>query len=939
MRLITILFALMISTVPALAQDLGIQGRVLQGDGKTPLPNANIILLRMPDSSAAGGVVTGKDGRFRFEHLRGGRYVLKVSYVGYTTFEKDVALRGQSANLGDIALAEASIPLGQVEVTGEAPIAVMKEDTTEFIASAFKVNPDATAEDLVRKMPGVSVKDGKVEAQGEEVKAFQVDGKPFFGDDARALLRNMPAEIVSRIQVFDQQSEQSRFTGFSDGNEVKAMNFITRDAIKNAQFGKVYGGYGEENHYRAGAVLNAFSGNQRWSLMAMSNDVNEQNFASEDLLGVMLASSGGGGPHGGMRGGGGGPRPGSTGMPSFNSGGVRDFMVNAGSGIAQTNALGLNYIDTWFDQVEVSGSYFFNQSDLDAGSGLTREFILPQAQGQYYDETSAANTDNMNHRLNMRLDWKIDTLNSILWRPRFSAQINEGIERSIAGTSASGAMINSSRSDFTSDLTGVSFNNELLYRHRFATRGRTFSFEIENDLKNNSGDNRLYYDYASFGQQIAFDTTSQRSDLESGGWSLEATATYTEPLGENGQLQLRHRAAFSRDESDKRTWELPMLAGMAETLDPLQSNEFSTDYLTQNASLGYRYENGDINGMVGLGYQWATLQNEQVYPSESSIDRNYGDLIPFAMMRYKFTQGKDLRVFYRARTSPPSVTRLQDVLDNSNPLLLSIGNPGLEQENMQFVGMRYSAANLQSGSYFFLFAMGSYTFDAIGNSTIVAGADTAVFGGIPLLRGTQITRPENFDGSYSLRSFMTYGKAVGFLKSNINLNLSGTFSRTPSRINGEINHASAPAAGLGLSLSSNISQEIDFSISTQSNLTWISNSLRKENNTNYLTQSSRLRFNWLFLQDFVFSTDLAHEYYSGLSEGYNDDFLLWNMSLGYKFLPDNAGELRVSVFDLLKQNSSITRSVTDTYIEDTRTNMLQRYVLLTFTWNLRNFTL
>lgn len=939
MRLITILLALTISTVSALAQDLGIQGRVLQADGKTPLPNANIILLRMPDSSTAGGTVSGRDGRFLLDALRNGQYLLKISFVGYEPVLRDVRLRGESAALGDITLRETSISLGQVEVTGEAPIAVMKEDTTEFLASAFKVNPDATAEDLVRKMPGVTVKDGKVEAQGEEVKAFQVDGKPFFGDDARALLRNMPAEIVSRIQVFDQQSEQSRFTGFSDGNEVKAMNFITRDAIKNAQFGKVYGGYGEENHYRAGAVLNAFSGNRRWSLMAMSNDVNEQNFASEDLLGVMLASSGGGGQRGGMRGGGGGPRPGSTGMPSFNFGGVRDFMVNAGSGIAQTNGLGLNYIDTWFDKVEVSGSYFFNQSDLDAGSGLTREFILPQAQGQYYDETSAANTDNMNHRLNMRLDWKIDTLNSILWRPRFSAQINEGIERSIAGTSASGAMINGSRSDFSSDLTGVSFNNELLYRRRFATRGRTFSFEIENDLKNNSGDNRLYYDYASFGQQTAFDTTSQRSDLESGGWSLEATATYTEPVGENGQLQLRHRAAFSRDESDKRTWELPMLAGMAETLDPLQSNEFSTDYLTQNASLGYRYENGDINGMVGLGYQWATLQNEQVYPSESSIDRNYGDLIPFAMMRYKFTQGKDLRVFYRARTSPPSVTRLQDVLDNSNPLLLSIGNPALEQENMQFVGMRYSAANLQSGSYFFLFAMGSYTLDAIGNSTIVAGADTAVFGGIPLLRGTQITQPENFDGSYSLRSFMTYGKSVGFLKSNVNLNLSGTFSRTPSRINGEINHASAPAAGLGLSLSSNISQEVDFSISTQSNLTWISNSLRKEKNTNYLTQSSRLRFNWLFLEDFVFSTDLAHEYYSGLSEGYNDDFLLWNMSLGYKFLPDNAGELRVSVFDLLKQNSSITRSVTDTYIEDTRTNMLQRYVLLTFTWNLRNFTL
>ena len=935
---VTIVLTLLL-VAPLAAQDLSISGRVLQADGKTPLPNANVLLRRMPDSSTAGGTVSGRDGRFLFDGLRRGRYVLHISYVGYEALIRDVPLRGESAALGDLTMTETSVRLDAVEVTGAAPIAVVKEDTTEFLASAFKVNPDATAEDLVRKMPGVTVKDGKVETQGEEVKAFRVDGRPFFGDDARTLLRNLPAEVISRIQVYDQQSEQSRFTGFSDGNEVKAMNFITRDAIKNAQFGKIYGGDGEDEHDRAGTILNAFAGKQRWSLMAMSNNVNEQNFSQEDLLGVMLSSSGPGGMRGGGGPRGGGPRPGSGGMPNFNAGSIGDFLVDAGSGIAKTNAIGLNYIDTWFDDVEVSGSYFFNQSDLDAGSGVSREFILPQSTGQYYNESSAANTDNMNHRFNLRLDWKIDTLNSLLWRPRFSAQVNEGLERTLAGTSTDNGMISSSNSDFSSDLTGLSFSSELLWRRRFETRGRTFSIEFENDVKKNSGDNRLFYDYATFGMTPSFDTTSQRSDLLSSGWSAEATATYTEPLGERGQLQLRHRASYSRDESDKRTWDLPLLAGMAEALDPLQSNEFSTDYLTQNASVGYRYEDEDFNGMFGLGYQWATLQNAQVYPTASDINRRYGDVIPFAMLRYKFTQGKDLRVFYRARTSPPGVSQLQDVLDNSNPLLLSIGNPELQQSNMQFIGARYSAANLAAGNYFFLFAMGSYTFDAIGNNTVVAGSDTTVFGGIPLLRGSQITRPENFDGSYALRSFLTYGQTLGFLQSNLNLNLSGSFTRTPSRINDVINYASTPTAGLGVSLSSNISREIDFTISTQSSLSWISNSVREENNTNYLTQSSRLRFNWIFLEDFVFSTDLAHEYYSGLSEGYNDDFLLWNMSLGYKFLPDNAGELRLSVFDLLRQNNSITRTVTDTYIEDTRTNLLQRYVLLTFTWSLRNFKL
>ncbi len=937
MKIVIAFFSFILFAAPLAAQGLNIQGRVVDEEG-TALANANIILLRLPDSTTAGGTVTGKDGRFLFDNLRNGRYVLKISFVGYTSLMRDIPLRGQSASLGNLTMHESSIPLDQVEVTGTAPIAIMKEDTTEFIANAFKVNPDATAEDLVAKMPGVTIKDGKVEAQGEEVKQVLVDNRPFFGDDARAVLRNIPAEIISRIQVFNQQSEQARFTGFSDGSETKAINLITRDAIRNAQFGKIYGGYGEEDHYRAGTILNAFNGKQRWSVLAMSNDINEQNFASEDLLGVMLASSGGG--PGGMRGGGrGGPRPSGGGMPNFNRGSINDFIVNTSNGIASTNAVGVNYIDTWADNIEVSGSYFFNRSNLKANTGLAREYILPEVLGQYYDETTASGTVNMNHRLNMKVDYKIDTLNSILWRPRLSAQINDGSETTLAGTSLSGAMINSNSSTFNSDLSGLSFDNELLYRHRFETRGRTFSFEIENGINNNGGDNSLFSEYASFDGTAVFDTTSQRSNLDKQGWSVEATATYTEPLGDNGQIQLRHRTSFSNDASNKRTWNQPLLAGTIEELDPLLSNEFSTDYLTQNASVGYRYEQDDVNAMVGVGYQWANLQNEQVYPYSGNIDRSYGDVMPYAMMRLKFAQGKDMNLFYRSRTSPPSVDRLQNVLDNSNPLQLSIGNPGLDQEYMHFLGMRYSAANLGAGSYFFLFAMGSYTFDPVGNNTIIASRDTTVFDGIPLLRGTQITRPENFEGSFSLRSYMTYGEAIGFLKSNLNLNLSGTFSRTPSRINGQINYASAPVAGIGVSLTSNISQDLDFTISTQSNMTWIANSLQEQNNSHYMTQSSRLRFNWILLDDFVFNTDLAHEYYSGLSEGYNDDFLLWNLSLGYKFLPDNAAEIRATVFDVLKQNNSITRNVTETYIEDARTTLLQRYVLLTLTWNIRNFTI
>ncbi len=941
MKHIITLFLFLSVCAPAIAQQPQVvQGRIVGDDG-TPLAGANVLLLRLPDSTTAGGAVTGPDGSFRFNTVRRGRYTLRATFIGYRAEHRDLRVQNTAVSLGSVTLHERSIPMEEVEVEGTAPIAVLKEDTTEFIASAFKVNPDASAEDLVRKMPGITVKDGEVEAQGEKVQRVLVDNRPFFGDDARAVLRNIPAEIISRIQVFDQQSEQAQFTGFRDGNEVKAMNIITRDAIRNAQFGKVYGGYGEDEHYRAGTVLNAFSGDTRWSLLGMTNNVNEQNFASEDLLGVMLSSRfGGGGMRGrgrGMRGG--RPPGGGGGMPNFGMGDVRDFMVNTTNGIATTHAVGLNYVDTWAETIEVSGSYFFNLSDADAASGLKREYILPEIQGQFYNETTGANTENLNHRLNLRLDYRVDSLNSILWRPRLSVQQHNGTELTSASTALQSALINSSSSDFSSDLAGLSFENELLWRRRFAKQGRTISLEIETDYNRNAGDNRLYSDYLSFGRDAASDTVSQRAELEKRGWELGSSLMYTEPVGGSGQLMLRHRASYSNDNSDRKTWNLPMLTGMSEELDPLLSNEFTTGYLTQNASIGYRHHDDRFDAMLGAGYQWAALENEQVYPSAASLDRSFDDVMPFAMMRFKFAQGRDMRLFYRTRTSPPSVDDLQEVLDNTNPLQLSIGNEELQPDYTHFLGMRYSATNPAAGSYFFLFAMASYTFNDVGNSTVFASADTSVFGGIPLLRGAQITRPVNLDGAYALRSYMTYGLPVSFLKSNLNLNLSATYSRTPSEINGLRNEASTPAAGAGVTLTSNISQNLDFTVSTQSNLTWIRNSLQERTDTDYFTQSSRLRLNWIFGGGFVFSTDMAHEHYSGLAEGYNDNVLLWNLSVAYKFLPRDLAEIRLTLYDVLEQNDSIVRNVTETYIEDSRTALLQRFALLTFTWNIRNFTL
>lgn len=933
MRIIHVFLLTLLFTTSAIAQGHTIRGRVVASKEGAALRSANVVLVQLPDS-VSKGTVTDANGRFALENVRSGSYLLRVSYIGYATVVRELRVGAEDVMVGRIALDEDEIALGEVEVTGKAPMAVAKEDTVEFNTQAFKVNRDATAEDLVTKLPGVTKEDGTLRAQGEDVKKVLVDNKEFFGDDARAVLRNIPAEVIDKIQIYDRQSDQARFTGFSDGNESKTINLMTSGMLRNAVFGKLYGGAGENELYRAGGMLNFFDGDRRISILAMTNNVNEQNFSMDDLLGVMGNSSRGAGfrmmMSRGFNPGGGGFRP--PGM----SGGIGDFMVNANNGIATTHALGINYSDKWGTGVDVSGSYFFNYSLADANSIVQREYILAGQNGQLYDELARSESDNMNHRLSMRVDWTIDSLNSILYTPRVSMQMNDGSSATDAQSRLASSMLNNGFSNFTSDLSGYNIRNEILYRRSFATRGRTFSLRATMENSANSGDNSLLSRYESFGMNPQVDSVDQRGNLDKKGLSLGSELQYTEPLGESTMLQLRYETSWSDNSSDKKTFNYDVLSMMYDDLDPMVSSEFTSNYLTHMAGAGYRYDDEDAQVTLDAGWQVATLNSESVYPYASTIDRSFGTFMPRAMFRWKFSKLTDWRAFYRSRTNSPSIDQLQDVLNNTNPLQLSIGNPGLDQSYAHFIGTRFSTTFPESGSYMFAFASASMTDDYIANGSWIARTDTTLFG-VPMARGTQLTRPVNLSGNYSLRSFLTYGRPVSWLKSNINLNLMGSYSRTPSLINDEKNYAYQPAVGVGVVLASNISQDFDFTLSSQTNLNWVENSLISDRNDRYINQVYRVRLNWTIWGGFVLTSDFAHTSYSGLSEGYNDASSLWNLGLAWKFLEDNQAELRFTLFDVLNENQNIVRNVTETYIEDTRSNVLQRYGLLTFSYTIRSF--
>ena len=912
------------------SQTQAVSGRAVDGATREPLIGATVLLVHLPDS-ARRGTTADVAGNFRFAQVPAGAYRLTISFLGYQTVRQRLTVAGQPVVLGAVAVPAAAVQLTTTTVTGRTPPVVQRGDTAQFNANAFKTNVDADARDLLTKMPGVTVgADGKVQAQGEAVQRVLVDGKEFFGDDPDAVLRNLPAEAIDKVQIFDRQSEQSQFSGFDDGNTVKTINIVTKPQFRSGQFGRVAVGAGPDR-YRASANLNSFEGDRRVSVVAQTNNVNEQNFSSDDLLGVVGAAQTGGGGRGGR----GGGRSGGGGDSN-----VGNFLVNQRGGITTTHAAGVNFADKFGTQTEVQGAYFFNHATNVARAELARQFVLPQVVGQRYAETSDRDSRNQNHRLSMRIEHKLDSNNSFLFRPRASVQLNRTDSRLVGQTFRSDTLLTQTvRSDYAADLTGWNLGGELLYRHRFARKGRTLSLSATPSYNARSGPSNLLADTSARSAEAPrYYALDQRADLTQAGWGIGANLDYTEPLTARSQVQGSYTFSYAPNESDKQTFDLDTIIGAYTRRNEPLSNVFSNRYTTHGAGVSYRYHDRRTQFNVGLTGQRAALNGTQTFPRATEVNRTFYRLLPTAQLRLKLSADKNLRVNYRARTNAPGIGQLQEVLDNANPLQLSTGNPALEQETQHNVFVRYTAAQPARQTSFFALMGGSVTRDYITNQTTVAVTETVVSPTLTLPAGAQLTRPVNLNGYYTLRSFATYGLPLAFLKSNLNLNASATFSRMPGLVNGGLNYARTPAVGGGLTLSSNISERLDFAVTSNTSFTRVSNTLRTTANNQYLNQATSLRLSWLVGPGISVKTDVSHQLFSGLSAGFDQSYVLWNASIGKKIFANQRGEIQLYVYDLLGQNQAIERTITEAYLQDQRTTVLQRYAMVMFTYNLRRGT-
>jgi hypothetical protein len=896
------------------------------------LPGATVAVLNANDSSIVTGTVTQADGAFKIEKLKPQLYLIKISYLGYTdNFKKQFV--NADLNLGNIALSDKAALLKNVEVVGEVLPAKLLGDTAQFNADAYKVNKDASAEDLVTKIPGVTIEDGKVKTQGEDLKRVIVDGKPFFGDDPSAVLKNIPAEMIDKIQMFDQKSDQAQFTGFDDGNNTKTMNIVTKTQFRNGVFGRVYGGYGTDERYKSGVTLNFFKEKRRLTFLFSSNNINEQNFAPEDLAGVMGGGGGGGRPGGGMRptmGMGGGGRPMGTMGQDANT-----FFVDNKKGLTQTQAFGLNYSNT-FGKVEFAGSYFFNRTDNITNSNTQRTYFTSENNPLLYNEVNDKNAVNTNHRANFKIEYKIDSSNSITVQPRFNFQINSQDALTLGNNKSGNITLSSTSNTSTAEVNASNISMPMLYKHAFNKKGRTISVNLTPGYNSNDVNSYLYSYNIYALDTLSNDSLNQLTNSNALGKVFSGNATYTEPIGKKGQMLFTYNNNYNRNNSDKKTYNHEPTQNNYNDLDTALSNVFKNTYMANNAGISYMYTQIKWNVTAGLSYQIATLKNEQTFPLTTGLDKTFYSLLPNAQFQYKFSTSQNLRANYRSSNNAPSATQLQEVINNSNPLQLSSGNPNLSQDWQNNLNIRYSSINTLKSTNLFAVLNLTKTENYIANTTYFAMADTQI-AGVNMPAGSQLTVPQNLSGYYNVRLFSNYGFPFKAIKSNLNINANATFNRTPGRINFVNNYAYTTGLGSGFSINSNISPKIDFSVGGYIGYNNITNTQQSQASNEYINFNTRARMQFTIWKGLVFQTDLTNQHYAGLADNLNQDFLLWNAGLGYKFLKNDAAEIRLTVFDILNQNNSFNRNTTETYFEDVTTNVLTQYFMLNFTYNIKYF--
>lgn len=897
---IIILFFLSITCLTGqTSSTTNIVGKIVDNDTKKPILDATIRILNQTDSTLVVGTTSNSEGLFSI-YVNRGSYIAQISFVGYKDDFRNFKITPDNPiiRMDTITLHEDNLLLDEAVITAKAPEIVVRGDTLEYSADTYKVTETAVVEDLLKKMSGVEIdEDGRIKVNGKEIRKILVDGKEFFSDDPKIASKNLPAKMVDKLQVLDKKSEEEEMTGFDDGNEEMVINLTVKPNMRQGAFGNAFIGYGNKDRYEANALLNYMRSRDQLSVMGGLNNTNNAGFS--DLASAMFGRMGGRGGRGRSQGG--------------------------NRGINKSGNTGLNFAKEFSEKIEVGGNIRYGETNNETASKTyTQNFI---SKGDTYEsEQNNSHNYSQNINMDMRLEWKPDSFTSIVFRPSASYYRNERKETGDFLTiRENGDTINYGNSDYFTRGDGKNMNGAININRRLNRKGRSISLGLNagtNDSENKGTNlSNTYYNGTRND-----DIIDQRITNTSKSSNWNGSISYVEPIGKRYFLQFFYnfRQNFSESDRDTRTqdeW------GNYTVFDKLYSKTHDNYSENQNIGLNFRSRTEKYNYSLGFNAHPSTSKRKTFIGDSliNNVKQKVVNYSPNAQFNYNWTRQKNLRFNYNGSTQQPSVNQISSVIDVTDPLNITYGNPELKPSFRHGMDLRYQYSQPEKNRTYMLNSSLNFVVNDIVTSRFTDQAT-----------GRKENTYKNVNGNWY--ADLRFNTTQPF--KNPKFTVSSTSYASYRKNNGFSNNEENISRQINLSENINFnfrSEKFLFSIRGNVSYNDVKNTLQGQQDREFFNYGASANTTIYLPYDFNIQSDIRYSTNSGYSDGFKENEILWNASLEKQLFKQKNGIVRFKIYDILQQRSNISRNVSSNFIRDTTTNTLTSYFIVHFVYRFNVF--
>lgn len=899
------------------SQKTNLSGILTDGSEKTPIYNSVVALLTPKDSILYKFTRSDKEGKFNIKNVKTGTYILMTTHSQYADYLDSLTVKNNETNLGTIALISKMKLLKEIIIkTGSIRV---KGDTTSYRASDFKVDANANVEELLKKLPGIQVdKNGTIKAMGEKVEKVLVDGEEFFGDDPGMAVKNLRADAVKEVQVFNKKSDQAEFTGIDDGETKKTINLKLKEDKKKGYFGKIDAANqpftDADSRYNINSMLSSFKGKRKLSAFLLNGNTGQDGlnwqdsdkFGGRDDISMNMDDDG-------------------NVSYEWTGGNDEEPYIDTQNGFIKNTNAGLQYSNKWNDKQTLNLSPKFNkQIYTNNNSRITQTQV---GETQLNENTSTvSNVNRGNFKLNATYDVKLDSVNSIKFTAKTNFYNTESDEFTNGTTTGNdGLLKNKQQKTFITKSDKQSLQANVLFKHKFVKERRTFSADGSWNMLNTNANNFL----KSFNESYDEGVFSSRNDVdqnkigEKTNQNLAINVTYTEPISKRFALQFGYQITHNTGESNYLTYDYSEDSGKYDLIVESLSNQFRQTITTNRPNIKLSYNAKKINYSFGSGFGFTSF-NLQDQTLNKEYKRHYTNFFPSANFSYKYKSNGNLRFSYQGATKQPTIDQLQPLRNNQDFFNQIVGNPNLKQSFTNSINISHNSYSILTESQFYQNISLRMTSNLISYNKDIDPESAKT-----------ITTPINTNGNFSGNFYFGYGFKVKKIDLYINLNPSLNYSKSVLSINNKINNSNTLNSGFSIYLNKFKEKKYEFSLNNNFSNNRNSTSQNdevKSFNTNNLALDIGVYFRekWKISTDYnLYSRQKTVDFQTNLTNQ------LWNARLQRTFKNDEFTAY-IMVRDILNKNIGIRRYVFENTIGEEQNDRLKRYAMVGFTWNFKN---